>query len=90
MLANLLPGWAPTDAAPEWIADLRAAAQQNDAVFAAWEDEGGDISLDGAPLPSSFNPRGFVYTLDFGVLSDCLLESVGPDMTGETGATIDP
>lgn len=90
MLANLLPGWSPTDAAPEWVSDLRAAALQNDAVYAAWEDEGGDISLDGAALPSSFNPRGFVYSLDFGVLSDCLLESVGPDMTGETGATIDP
>jgi phosphatidylserine/phosphatidylglycerophosphate/cardiolipin synthase-like enzyme len=90
MLANLLPGWSPTDAAPEWVSDLRAAALQNDAVYAAWEAEGGDLSLDGAALPASLSPRGFVYSLDFGVLSACLLESVGPDMTGEAGPTSEP
>jgi hypothetical protein len=30
-------------------------------------------------------PAGFVYSLPFNSLKKCLLESVGPDMTGSSG-----
>ncbi len=82
IFANLLPaGTAPTDDVATWWTQLAQAAAANDAVSAAWTAEGDDISLDGAPLPAKYTPQGFVYSLDFGPESDCLIESVGPDMT---------
>jgi phosphatidylserine/phosphatidylglycerophosphate/cardiolipin synthase-like enzyme len=79
---NLLPaGTPPTDVVSEWWDQLRQAADWNDYVYRNWDDEGGDIDLDGAPLPERYTPRGFLYSLDFGTVSDCLLESVGPDQT---------
>jgi phosphatidylserine/phosphatidylglycerophosphate/cardiolipin synthase-like enzyme len=81
ILAAILPAGTPiTDSADEWMAQLRDAAAWNDAVYQAWSDEGGDISLDGAPLPDSYNPRGFVYSLSFRDSSYCFIESVGADM----------
>ncbi len=78
---NLMPGAPPTDDVAEWWSQLSDAAAYNDWVRANWEYEGDDINLNGAPGPEDFVPWGFVYSLDFGTLDDCLMESVGPDMT---------
>ena len=64
-----------------WFSQLAKAAEVNDAVAQAWEDEGGDIDLDGDPLPSKYKPRGFLFGNGFGTVSDCLFESIGPDTT---------
>lgn len=69
------------DDAGEWFAMLDKAAAHNRAVETAWDDEGGDIDLDGAPLPQAYAPRGFVYPLEQPTLGACVFESVGPDMT---------
>ncbi|MEZ4394705.1 MAG: phosphatidylserine/phosphatidylglycerophosphate/cardiolipin synthase family protein [Polyangiales bacterium] len=63
-----------------WWAAFEAQRLWNDAVRQRWSDEGDDISLDGAPLPASYTPRGFVYTLTPGPVRDCLIEDVGPDV----------
>lgn len=76
IVANLL-GYAPSG---DWWAELAAAADWNGWVAANWDAAGGDISLDGAPLPVEYTPSGFVYPLAFGSLSDCLIEDVGEDM----------
>lgn len=82
IFANFLPaGTAPTDDVAAWWGQLEQAAAVNDAVAAAWTAEGGDLNLNGAPLPAKYTPKGFVHSMDFGPESDCLIESVGPDMT---------
>ncbi|MBZ0236009.1 MAG: hypothetical protein K8M05_27015 [Deltaproteobacteria bacterium] len=82
ILSNLLgPAVVVSDDATQWTSQLLQAAAWNDAVHAAWDAEGGDLSLDGAPLPAAYSPRGFVYSLDFRDVSYCFLEDVGPDMT---------
>jgi phosphatidylserine/phosphatidylglycerophosphate/cardiolipin synthase-like enzyme len=82
ILANILPpGTDVADDAAGWVAQLGNAATANDAVHAQWEAEGMDLDLDGASLPAGYTPSGLVYTLPFGSVDDCLLESVGPDMT---------
>ncbi len=63
-----------------WSAQLAKAAVYNDGVRAAWQAEGDDLDLDGESLPKAYLPRGFLYSLPFGSLSDCLFESVGPDV----------
>lgn len=84
VLANMLPsGTQVSDDPKAWFDQLAKAAVANDAVHARWEDEGFDVSLDGATLPANLRPAGFVYTLPFGSVDDCLLESVGPDMTND-------
>jgi phosphatidylserine/phosphatidylglycerophosphate/cardiolipin synthase-like enzyme len=80
LAAMLPPGTTPTDDSAEWIAQLREAATWNDSVYQNWEAAGGDISLDSAPLPAEYVPRGFLYSLDFRTSDYCLLESVSPDM----------
>ena len=65
-----------------WMQQLAAAAAHNDAVRQAWDDEGGDINLNGDPLPAAYDPRGWIHPLPFGNVGDCLFESVGPDMVG--------
>jgi phosphatidylserine/phosphatidylglycerophosphate/cardiolipin synthase-like enzyme len=83
ILANLLaPGTTPTDDAATWFQQMKSAAALNDAVYAKWDAEGFDISLDGKPLPSEYQPRGFLYSMDFPDVTECLMESVGPDMVG--------
>ena len=77
----LPPGTSVAPDADGWITQLAEAASWNDFVWQNWDDEGGDISLDGAPLPDDYTPLGFVYSLDFRAPSDCLIEGVGPDMT---------
>ncbi|MBN1771684.1 MAG: hypothetical protein JXB32_10510, partial [Deltaproteobacteria bacterium] len=81
VLANLMPGTTPTDDVPTWWTQLENAAAWNDQVRENWADEGDDLSLDGAPLPTAYAPVGFVYGLAFGDPSDCFIESIGPDMT---------
>lgn len=83
IFSNMLPADTPqSDDVATWWEQFEQAAAWNDQVYANWEDEGFDISLDGSPLPAKYTPDGFVHSLDFGTLSDCLLESVGPDMVG--------
>jgi phosphatidylserine/phosphatidylglycerophosphate/cardiolipin synthase-like enzyme len=81
LAAILPPGTPASDEVATWWQQLAGAAAWNDAVRAAWDAEGDDLSLDGAPLPAAYAPRGFLYGLDFGTLDDCLMEDVGPDMT---------
>jgi phosphatidylserine/phosphatidylglycerophosphate/cardiolipin synthase-like enzyme len=77
----LPPGVTVSDDVASWWSLLSQAASANDIVYANWEAEGGDISLDGAPLPSEYSPRGWLYHLAFNPTEECLFESVGPDMT---------
>ena len=82
VLSLILPsGVTPAATASGWITQLEEAAAYNDAVWARWDSEGGDISLDGDPLPAEYTPRGFVHSMTFDVPSECLIEGVGPDMT---------
>lgn len=81
LASYLAPGTTIDDEPAMWISQLLTAAAWNDGVRQAWTDEGDDLDLDGDPLPASYAPRGFVYSMDFGDVSDCLFESVGPDMT---------
>jgi phosphatidylserine/phosphatidylglycerophosphate/cardiolipin synthase-like enzyme len=81
LAAILPPGTPATDEVSAWWSQLITAAAWNQSVRAAWDAEGDDISLDGAPLPAMYTPRGFVYDLDFRTVDDCLMEDVGPDMT---------
>lgn len=82
IVSNMV-GVAPGALAADWIGALHAAARRNDAAYAAWEDEGFDLDLDGAPVPAAYQPRGFVYSLDFRDSAECLLESVGPDIANQ-------
>ncbi len=83
ILSEILPdGAAISDDPAAWFAAVKDAAEINDAVFALWDEEGMDLDLDGDPLPAVYRPRGKLYTLPFADPSECLLESVGEDMTG--------
>lgn len=83
VFANVLPVGTPaTDDMSTWWGQFEAAAAWNDQVYANWEAAGFDINLNGAPLPTEYTPDGLVHTLDFRTLSDCFIESVGPDMVG--------
>jgi phosphatidylserine/phosphatidylglycerophosphate/cardiolipin synthase-like enzyme len=77
----LPPGVVPSDDVETWWAQLGSAAAANDAVYANWDSEGFDISLDGALLPAKYKPKGMLYSMDFPVVSECNFEDVGPDMT---------
>ncbi|MFK7988422.1 MAG: phospholipase D-like domain-containing protein [Sandaracinaceae bacterium] len=80
VIQDILPeGVAVSD--DDWITQLREAGAANQLVFDAWDAEGGDINLDGAPLPDEYTPSGYVYPMSFREPSDCLIEGVGPDMT---------
>ncbi len=84
ILANILPAGTPATNDPvTWWNQLIGAAGTNDAAYAAWDAEGFDLNLNGAPVPPEYRPSGLVYSLHFGALADCLMESVGPDMTGK-------
>ncbi|WP_146645357.1 phospholipase D-like domain-containing protein [Labilithrix luteola] len=81
ILANILPSGTPeTDDVATWWGQIKEAAAYNAKVRSAWDAEGMDLDLDGAPVPDGYVPRGFLYPLVTRTLSDCLLESVGPDM----------
>ncbi len=57
------------------------AAASNQAVWDAWEAEGFDLDLNGAPLPDEYVPRGFLFPLFWGDPTDCFIEGVGEDVT---------
>jgi hypothetical protein len=81
VLANMLPaGTAVSDDPATWWEQLAGAASWNDYVRDNWTAEGDDLDLDGDPLPDEYQPLGFVYSLAFGTLTDCLVETIGPDM----------
>ena len=77
----LPPGTTVSDTPSEWINQIAEAASWNDYVYENWDLEGGDINLNGAPLPMMYTPSGFLYGLQFRDSSYCLIEGVGPDMT---------
>jgi hypothetical protein len=83
IFSNLLPGAPASNDVATWWGHLSDAAAYNDWVRSNWTAEGDDIDLDGAAVPDDYLPWGFVYSLQFGTLDDCLMESVGPDVTGE-------
>jgi phosphatidylserine/phosphatidylglycerophosphate/cardiolipin synthase-like enzyme len=80
IFANILQRTDVPDAVDGWWAAFEAQRAWNDAVRQRWTDEGDDLNLHGAPLPEIYRPRGFVYTLTFGPVRDCLIEDVGPDV----------
>lgn len=65
----------------DWLAELQRGTDRNDDVWDAWDDEGFDLDLDGDPLPFAYQPRGFLYSLEFAEPSDCLIEPIGPDVS---------
>ena len=80
VLRSMLPaGTALESSSRDWIEQLRAAASWNAYVADNWDDAGGDISLNGEPLPEAYRPLGFVYPLSFAAPSECIL-SAGPDV----------
>jgi len=82
LLSLILPrGVAPADGTNAWITQLEMAASANQAVWNNWDAEGGDISLDGDPLPAAYSPAGLIYPLAFRATRFCLLKGIGPDMT---------
>lgn len=82
VLSLILPeGVTPSDDSATWIDQLASAAAWNQRVFDEWDATGGDLDLDGDPLPMSYQPEGFLYPLAFDVPDECLIEGVGPDMS---------
>ena len=79
-IVDNLVGYATGGLSTDWVTLLAMGAAQNDAVYATWETEGFDLSLDGAPIPDGFTPTGFLYTLSFPDPTECLVEDVGPDL----------
>ncbi len=70
-----------SDDPAQFLDALRDQARRNESVRDRWEDEGFDLDLDGARLPSRFTPRGLVYPLEFGSPDRCLIEGIGEDLT---------
>jgi phosphatidylserine/phosphatidylglycerophosphate/cardiolipin synthase-like enzyme len=81
IFANLMPGLAATDDVATWWDQLGQCQAWNDYVHANWERAGGDIDLDGAPLPEKYTPFGLLHSLDVPLLEECLFEDIGADMT---------
>jgi hypothetical protein len=79
ILTNMLGETAP-DTSGAFFDKLAASAKANDAVYQAWDAESFDLNLNGAALPAKFVPKGFVYSLVTPDPTECLLESVGPDV----------
>ncbi len=84
ILENIMPPGAPiSDDAAQWFDALAQAAKANDAVFTRWSDSSGSVDSPELAASAQYQPAGFVYSLPYGEISDCLMESVGPDMTGQ-------
>jgi len=79
ILSNML-GEASPEASGAFFDKLAQSAKANDAVYQAWDAESFDLNLNGAPLEARFKPKGFVYSLVTPSPTECLLESVGPDV----------
>ena len=71
IFASLMPGAPKTDDVNIWWAQLGGSARVNDDSFSATQK-----APQSAPPPS-----GLLYTLVPGPLSECVMQSVGPDMT---------
>jgi phosphatidylserine/phosphatidylglycerophosphate/cardiolipin synthase-like enzyme len=82
IIDNLAPGLnlANVDNFTTWWNKLGEVAAWNDWVRAKWAYEGDDLDLGSNPLPSQFQPVGFVYSLSFRTADHCLIEGVGADM----------
>jgi phosphatidylserine/phosphatidylglycerophosphate/cardiolipin synthase-like enzyme len=81
IFANFLPPGTPdTDSSATWWQSLKSAAEWNDYVYGNWEAAGGDLDLNGAALPEMYRPYGFLYSLAVRDPSNCLIETIGPDM----------
>ncbi len=76
----LPPDEAPANDTASWIYQMEWAAYLNSWAEYEWALEGGDIDLDGDPLPEIYQTSGFLYQLQFDDPSECLFEDVGPDM----------
>lgn len=75
------PAYSPSVSAEDVLYTFRYAAWLNDLVYDRWKDDGFDLDLDGRPVPADFIPSGFVYPMSFPDPSECLLESIGADVT---------
>ncbi|MBI3072973.1 MAG: hypothetical protein HYY84_12735 [Deltaproteobacteria bacterium] len=81
IFANLFGSSAfATDDVRVWWNYFSVFANWNDYVKQNWSSAWGDLNLNGAPLPSTYQPRGFLYNLDFRDASYCLIEAVGEDI----------
>jgi len=82
IFGNLIgPAYTPTTTMGGLLSAFRAAASKNQAAYDKWDDEGMDLDLDGKALPTSYQPSGFVYPLDFRDPHKCFIEGVGADVT---------
>lgn len=83
VVTNLLPqGTAVPDSADAWFVALQTAAKANDQVHARWRGAAMRADSLAEAASATRQPSGFLYSLGFDDVSDCLFESVGPDMTG--------
>jgi phosphatidylserine/phosphatidylglycerophosphate/cardiolipin synthase-like enzyme len=81
ILGSILPPGTPTHDDPAvWWDQLVAASEHNGWVESNWDAQGGDISLNGAPLPPEYTPHGKVYPLVFRAPRHCLIEGIGEDI----------
>jgi phosphatidylserine/phosphatidylglycerophosphate/cardiolipin synthase-like enzyme len=81
ILENLLgPTYVVSDDPIAWFDMLERAAAWNRSTVNAWQQVGGDLNLNGAALPRQYVPHGFVHPLPLPAPSECLIESIGPDM----------
>ncbi|GMV38701.1 MAG: hypothetical protein AMXMBFR64_04170 [Myxococcales bacterium] len=81
VLSNIVGPDYPAGTPPSQLISLMdARAKKNQEVWDAWDKEGMDLNLNGAPLPAKYQPSGFLYPLTFGAPKDCFIENVGPDV----------
>ncbi len=81
IFANLIgDDYVPGTPPAQLIAAFDARAKANQAAYDAWDDDGMDLNLNGAPVPAKYLPEGFIYPLAFGHPDDCFIENVGPDV----------
>jgi len=76
-----LVGAEAFDGVQAWIEQLNDAAEWNSNVSRWWAERGGHLSGDGRTLPRIARPRGFVYPLHIRAPHECLIESIGQDIT---------
>jgi len=82
IFANLVgPSFDPNTSVEGFLAAFDAAASHNQAAYDAWDDEGFDLNLNGAPVPPEYLPSGFLYPSTFRAPDHCFIENVGPDVT---------
>ena len=70
------------DEPAQWIDAITESTINNGEVEQAWAQQGGDVSLNGRPLPAYLRPTGFLYPLEIRAPHECLIEGIGADITG--------